>query len=68
MSKLHLPFQETRHVRWLWWVPRLAFVLFIATVGALLWLSNSSGKEEQRSTLIGDMLWLEQVFQFQLSR
>jgi two-component system sensor histidine kinase DctS len=68
MSKFHLPFQETRHVRWLWWVPRLAFVLFIATVGALLWLSNSSGNEEQRSTLIGDMLWLEQVFQFQLSR
>ncbi|HEY3433700.1 MAG TPA: PAS domain S-box protein [Rhodocyclaceae bacterium] len=62
----HLP--EIPHIRWLWWLPRLAFVLFIAVVVALLWLSNRSGNEEQRTTLIGDMLWLEQVFQFQLSR
>ncbi|GAB2181830.1 PAS domain S-box protein [Denitratisoma sp. agr-D3] len=59
---------ESHHIRWLWWLPRLAFFLFIAAVGALLWLSNRSGNEEQRTTLIGDMLWLEQVFQFQLSR
>ncbi|RTL47598.1 MAG: PAS domain S-box protein [Rhodocyclaceae bacterium] len=49
-------------------LPRLAFVLFALVVAALLWLSNRSGNEEQRATLISDMLWLEQVFQFQLAR
>lgn len=58
---------EARPARWLWLLPRFAFALFIAAVAALLWLSNRSGDEEQRATLISDMLWLEQVFQFQFS-
>jgi len=68
MNELLAHPQEPRRIRWLWWLPRLTFFLFIAAVGALLWLSNRSGNEEQRATLISDMLWLEQVFQFQLSR
>ncbi|MBI4998174.1 MAG: PAS domain S-box protein [Rhodocyclales bacterium] len=51
---------------WLWLLPRLSFVLFIAAVAALLWLSERADKEEQRATLISDMLWLEQNLRFVL--
>lgn len=54
--------------RWLWWLPRLAFVLFLMAVGALLWLSDRHEAEEQRATLISDMLWLEQDLRFHLTR
>lgn len=53
---------------WLWLLPRLAFLLFIAVVGALLWLYDRAEKEEQRSILISDVLWLEQDLRFQLTR
>lgn len=52
---------------WLWWLPRLAFVLFIAAVLGLLWLTDRADDEEQRATLISDMLWLEQNLRFVLS-
>jgi two-component system sensor histidine kinase DctS len=52
---------------WLWLLPRASFVLFIVAVGALLWLSERSDKDEQRATLISDMLWLEQDLRFHLS-
>jgi two-component system sensor histidine kinase DctS len=47
---------------------RLAFVLFVAAVGALLWLNNKAERDEQRATLISDMLWLDQNLQFALNR
>lgn len=53
---------------WLWLLPRLAFLLFLGVVVALLWLSNRSGIEDQRATLISDMLWLEQNLHLQLAR
>ena len=52
----------------MWLLPRLAFVLFVATVSALLWLSHRADLEEQRATLISDMLWLEHNLNFQLTR
>lgn len=52
---------------WLWRVPRLAFVLFATAVVALLWLSRQADTDEQRATLISDMLWLEQSLRFVLS-
>lgn len=52
---------------WLWLLPRLAFVLFVAAVGALLWLSERAEMEEQRAILISDVLWLEQNLNFQLT-
>lgn len=55
---------DTQATGWLWWVPRLSFVLFISAVGALLWLSNRADNEEQRASLISDMLWLEQNLLF----
>lgn len=48
----------------LWWLPRLAFLLFVAAVVALLWYLDRSEQEEQRATLISDMLWLEQNLHF----
>jgi two-component system sensor histidine kinase DctS len=53
--------------RMLWWLPRLAFVSFIAVVVALLLYAERSNKQEQRETLLSDMLWLEQNLHFQLS-
>lgn len=51
----------------LWWLPRLAFLLFVAAVIALLWFLDKSEQEEQRATLISDMLWLEQNLHFLFS-
>jgi two-component system sensor histidine kinase DctS len=51
---------------WLWLLPRLAFGLFIATVVGLLWQSNRAETEEQRMTMISDVLWLEQDLRFLL--
>jgi two-component system, LuxR family, sensor histidine kinase DctS len=51
----------------LWWLPRLSFALFIAAVAALLWMSDRADKDEQRATLISDMLWLEQNLRFVLA-
>lgn len=62
------PHSDVRTAGWLWLLPRFAFVLFIATVAALLWLSDRSDTEEQRATLISDMLWLEQDLRFHLTR
>ena len=55
-------------IGWMWLLPRLAFVLFVATVSALLWLSHRADLAEQRATLISDMLWLEHNLTFQLTR
>lgn len=57
---------EAPHARFLWWLPRLAFLLFTATVVALLWFAEKTGQEKQRATLISDMLWLEQNLHFLL--
>jgi two-component system sensor histidine kinase DctS len=51
----------------LWWLPRLSFLLFLAAVVALLWFLDKSEKEEQRTTLISDMLWIEQNLHFLFS-
>jgi two-component system sensor histidine kinase DctS len=58
---------ENRKTGWLWLLPRISFALFIAAVGALLWLSDRTDTEEQRATLISDMLWLEQNLRFHLT-
>jgi two-component system, LuxR family, sensor histidine kinase DctS len=52
--------------RLLWWLPRLAFIAFIGVVIALLWYADRSTREEQRATLLSDVLWLEQNLKFQM--
>ena len=65
----HQPLPErTSRWRWLWVLPRLAFVLFVGGVGLLLWMSDQADKEEKRATLTSDMLWLEQNLRFHLTR
>ncbi len=54
--------------RWLWVLPRLAFILFVGGVALLLWTSERADKEERRATLISDILWLEQNLRFHLTR
>ena len=59
-----LPAATAASSRWLWWLSRLAFLLFLMAVAALLWLSDRNEAEDQRATLISDMLWLEQDMRF----
>jgi two-component system sensor histidine kinase DctS len=65
-SRIQLKAPDGQAARWLWLLPRLSFVLFIAAVIALLWLSERADSDEQRATLISDMLWLEQNLRFVL--
>ena len=53
--------------RWVWWLPRLTFALFVAAVAALLWHAERSDREERRATLLSDVLWLEQNTAFLIS-
>lgn len=49
-------------------MPRIAIGLFVLAVGALLWLLHRQDLEDQRATLISDVLWVEQDLRFQLTR
>lgn len=60
--------ERARRLRWLWILPRLAFILFVGGVALLLWMSERADKEERRATLISDILWLEQNLRFHLTR
>lgn len=60
--------ERTGRWRWLWVLPRLAFILFVGGVGLLLWISDRADDEERRATLISDVLWLEQNLRFHLTR
>jgi two-component system sensor histidine kinase DctS len=64
LMTLKTPLAEEPRTRLLWWLPRLAFLLFGAAVVALLWFSERSEQEKQRATLISDVLWLEQNLRF----
>ncbi len=59
-----LDIHPRRH--WLWWLPRLAFILLVMAVGIQLWLSERADREEEKATLISDILWLEQSLRFNL--
>lgn len=60
--------ERTGRWRWVWILPRLAFILFIGGVGMLLWISDRADNEERRTTLISDVLWLEQNLRFHMAR
>ncbi|MBI3149518.1 MAG: PAS domain S-box protein [Betaproteobacteria bacterium] len=53
---------------WYWILPRVAIALFVLALIALLWQMHRQDLEEQRATLISDILWVEQDLRFQLSR
>jgi len=54
--------------KWLAVLPYLTLPLFLAVIAALVWLTRSADRDEQRMTLINDVLWMEQNLQFQLDR
>lgn len=47
--------------------PKLGIALMILAIVALLWAVQKAEYEEQRTTLISDVLWLEQNLRFQLN-
>ena len=57
---------DARSTRWLWLLPRLALLLFVASVATQLWLRERADGEQDRATLINDALWLEQNLRFNL--
>ncbi len=61
--------QPPRAPAWSSWyltMPKLAVGLLVVLLAALLWLLQENEKEEQRTTLIADVLWLEQSFRFHI--
>ncbi len=58
--------QPIRWSNWYLTASKLAVGLLIALLIALLWLLRDNEIEEQRSTLIADVLWLEQSLRFHL--
>ena len=55
--------------RWSNWyltMPKVAVGLLLVLLIALLWLLRQNELDDQRSTLIADVLWLEQSFRFHL--
>ena len=53
---------------WRWRLPYLLLALFIGAILSLVWLVRSNDLEEQRATLINDVLWIEQNLRFQLDK
>lgn len=56
----------SRRLQWLTSAPKLGLALLVMSVVALLWAVHNAEYEEQRNTLIGDVLWLEQNIRFHL--
>lgn len=48
-------------------MPAVAMVLVVMLLGVLLWLLHRSDQEEERLTLIKDILWVEQNIHFHLT-
>ena len=50
------------------WLPYGALLLILAIIATLVWLTRSYDEEVQRTTLISDVLWMEQNLRFHLDR
>ncbi len=61
------PVQPARR-RWLQQLPYLSLALFLIAIAALVWLTREYDDEAQRTTLISDVLWMEQNLRFNLDR
>ncbi len=53
---------------WRWRLPYLLLALFVGAMLSLVWLVRANDLEEQRATLISDVLWIEQNLRFQLEK
>jgi len=61
------PAVSSRRLRWALTLPNLGVVLLVAAVVTLLWLLHQNELEEERTSLIKDVLWLEQNVRFHLA-
>jgi two-component system, LuxR family, sensor histidine kinase DctS len=69
MHDAELTPRQPKAPAWFSWyltMPKLAVGLLVILLIALLWLLQDNEKEEQRATLIADVLWLEQSIRFHL--
>lgn len=57
-----------RRGRWIGQLPYFILALFLATIALLVWMTRAYDAEEQQTTLITDVLWMEQNLRFQLDR
>ena len=62
------PFAIAAPSAWRWRLPYVLLALFIAAILSLVWLVRENDLEEQRATLISDVLWIEQNLRFQLEK
>ncbi len=53
---------------WHWYAPRVSIGLFVVTLLGSLWILHRRELEENRSSLIRDILWVEQTVEFSLDR
>src|SRR3990170_7842441 len=53
---------------WQWYAARVAIGLFVVALLGSLWVLHRQDLEENRSSLIRDVLWVEQNLQFSLNR
>ncbi len=58
---------SSRRVGWLLALPTVGIILLVAVVVALLWVLHKNEVEEDRATLIKDVLWLEQNLRFHVT-
>lgn len=54
--------------QWQLGLPYIALAIFLGLIGTLVWLTRSHDADTQRSTLINDVLWLEQNLRFLFDR
>lgn len=67
MSEASTVSAHAQGLGWMLALPKLGTALLIVAVIALLWLLHRNDLQEQRATLISDVLWLEQNLRFHLS-
>lgn len=53
---------------WRWRLPYLMLALFLMAIAALVLLIRNYDEEDQRATLISDVLWMEQNLRFHLEK
>ncbi|WP_374357694.1 PAS domain-containing protein, partial [Chitinimonas sp.] len=59
--------RQPKSGRWLWAMPNLSLICFLAVGVALLWFVRASEREVQHDALIEDVLWQEQALRGELT-
>ncbi len=66
---MSMPAAPTHHSsEWYWRLPALALIALVAGIAGFVALTLRQDREDQRATLVSDVLWIEQNLRFQLER